>query len=116
MFGHNNPLGPRLPAEVVAVARAAGFEVTGSHDHRQSFYRRTEDKGERLIQHIEVVQNSPTELVVMYESGDSYRSTVEDRIEIEGASLLDKMTQAVRHADESQVIYQFHGARALKAA
>ncbi len=116
MFGHTNPLRNKLSPKILALPVDAGFYMQGDHNQRQSFFRKVESQGKKGMQRIEIVENAPSDLVVIYESATEYGDTIEARIKIEAPSLLEALEKAVAHAEESFILAQFHGLSAMNTA
>lgn len=113
LFDHN-PLHARLPAAVTADLALAGFFRTGEHNQRQSFFRAWHRKQNDGMQHIEIVENDPGKLVVLYESADSLGESLEERRPVAGVTLEDAIDCAVSLANDSCTVYYLSGPRALR--
>jgi urease accessory protein UreH len=113
MFGYN-PLHQRIPATVLAELAMAGFVRTGEHNQRQSFFRKFDVRPDDGLQHIEIVENRPDELVVVYESATVYGDTLEPRRLIAGDTLDQAVHAAVDVANDASTVYRLSGMQALR--
>jgi len=109
-----NPLHARLPAGVMVDLALAGFARTGEHNQRQSFFRSWNRKQNDGLQHIEIVENGPGQLVVLYESADNLGESLETRRQVKGDSLENAVEVAVSLANDSCTVYNLSGLRALR--
>lgn len=113
LFDHN-PLYARLPAAVMADLALAGFSRTGEHNQRQSFFRAWTRKKNDGMQHIEIVENAPGKLVVLYESADGLGESLEERQQVIGGTLEEAVDGAVSLANDSCTVYHLSGPKALR--
>jgi hypothetical protein len=113
LFGHH-PLHARLPADVMTGLALAGFSRTGEHNQRQSFFRFWNRKKEEGAQHIEIVENAPGKMVVIYESANGQGDPLEERRQVAGATLEDAINGAVSLANDSCTVYYLSGPKALR--
>lgn len=113
MFGHN-PLHLRISAAVLAELAMAGFVRTGEHNQRQSFFRKFDVRPTDGTQHIEIVENGPDELVVVYESATAIGDSLEPRRLIAGDTLDKAVHAAVDFANDACTVYRLSGMQALR--
>lgn len=112
-----NPLYMRLPASILAELALAGFRRTGEHNQRQSFFRKWDPSLEFGLQHIEIVENRPDDLVVLYESSMPSRLVargLEPRRVIEADDLNRAVELAVERANEALEVFQLSGVAAVE--